>query len=83
MVSVSRAPEDGRSESSSDESRKEQLGLISAAIERDHVENPRGAAIVVVVREESSAEEVEREWKIHSWQSRKSMRIVALLQICN
>lgn len=83
MVSVSRAPEDNRRGSSRKEFRKEQIPLINDAIKRDHEENKRGAAIVVVVREESSAEEVEKEWKIHSWQSRKSMRIVALLQICN
>jgi hypothetical protein len=38
---------------------KEQMRLIKDAIKRDHRENDRGAAIIVVVCEESRAEEVE------------------------
>lgn len=59
---------------------EEQMRLIHDAIKRDHQENDRGAAIIVVVGRELRPEEVEKKWKKHSWQSRKSMHLVALFR---
>jgi hypothetical protein len=57
---------------------KEQMRLIKDAIKRDHRKNDKGGAIIVVVCEESRAEEVEKKWKKSRWQSRKSMHLAAL-----
>ncbi|KAJ4138792.1 hypothetical protein NW768_002665 [Fusarium equiseti] len=68
MVSVFSRVKARRHKSKHRTSREERVGLTSDAIERDHRENGRGAAIVVVVCEESRVEELKKEWKKHRWQ---------------
>jgi len=78
MVSISRKPETYSHESSHRNSLEEQISLIQDAIKRDHQENGRGAAIIVVVHAEARAQHVEKKWKKHRWQLWKSVHLLAL-----